>query len=300
MSEHDTVSPEGFAPETIVSHSEVDTYLACRRKHFYAFANGGLEARKLGDALTRGIQGHRVLEAFFKSLKAQGSWDTALTEMQNFLVYLMTQPEANLPILQDVQRLTTGFLEVNKARMQLWKILYVEDEFWLPLGDNLHYPFKPDLIIKEGPWVVVVDYKFIYDFYNDNMVDLLPQLAKYVGALRAVGVQAKKGMYAQLRYRKMKDQSADKIYRLHEVPMSNDRIKNAFIDQIAMTQEIAHLKSLPIEEWDAKAIRSASSWNCKMCSFPVLCAAELSGSSGKMIRQVDYRPNSYGYHRKEV
>lgn len=299
MSEHNTSIP-GIVTESIVSHSEVDAYLACRRKHFYSFANGGLEPIKTNDALYRGIKGHKAMEIFFKAIQVNFTWDEALAKMQEWIVTEMTQANANLPILQDVQRLTVGFLLYNHERMERWQVLHVEGEFWLPLGADIQYPFKPDLIIQEGPHIVVVDWKFIYDFYSDEMTSLLPQLAKYIGALRALGIWVKRGLYAQVRYRKMKDMSGDSIYRLHEVPMTNARIKQTFLDQIATTQEIAMLKALPIEEWDKKATRSASSWNCKMCSFRQLCGAELNGSDGRLIRQIDYRPNSYGYHRKDV
>lgn len=282
-----------------MSHSEVDSFNSCERKHFYAFADGGLQSKSLSDALTRGIIGHKVLEIFFKNLKAGSSYDVAAKAAKDWITLESIKPNANLAMIADVMRLVDVFLDYWRSRILSWNIVHVEDEFWLNVSDRIRFPFKPDLIIKEEGILTVVDYKFVYDFYNDATVNILGQIPKYVGALRAIGIPIKKGLYAQLRHRKMKDMSAPNIMRMDQVPLGNIRVMRTFKEQIATTERIAAYKELTLEEWSDRAIRVANNMVCKSCSFRDLCIAELNGSDGKLMRRVDFESNTYGYHEAE-
>jgi len=97
----------------------------------------------------------------------------------------------------------------------------------------------------------------------------------------------------------MKDMSGPNIMRMDQVPLGNVRVMRTFKEQIATTERIAAYKEMPLEEWSEKAVRVANSMVCKSCSFRDLCIAELNGSDGKLMRRVDFEPNTYGYHEAE-
>ena len=283
----------------IVSHSEDDTFLQCERKHFYAFSNGGLQKKELSEPLVRGVMGHKMLEIFFSTLKDGSTYSDARSAANAWLQSQMVLPDADLSIIAKVLFLVNTFIDYYSERIAGWKILYVEHEFWLNISDRIRFPFKPDLIISENGIITVVDYKFTYDFYTDSMLQLLGQTAKYVGALRALGVEARAAWYAQLRTRTMKDMSAPNIMKISPIPLNNSRIVRTFKEQINVTHRIARYKEMTLEEWDDNAVRTLNTMICKSCSFKDLCAAELNGSDGQLMRKVDFDKNTYGYKEAE-
>lgn len=280
----------------IVSHSEVDSYLACERKHYYAFMDNGkgLERKQMSDALNRGILGHRALERFFGARKDGLNYLDSLETMNEFLES-HAGDACNYAVLADVTRLTNGWLGYFQERIANWKVLFVEHEFWLNIDSTIRYPFKPDLVIEEDGQAKVVDYKFQYDFFTADEISLFPQLLKYAGALRAIGIPIKSGIYAELRYRQMKDMSGSNIYRITPVTFNMDRMRRTWYEQVEATLRVARRKDLELAEAKNSALRTVSKATCKACSFKALCIAELQGSDGNIIRQTEYTTNTYGY-----
>lgn len=80
-----------------VSHSEVDSYLLCRRKHYYGYGLG-LERVSTSHSLATGTAGHRILEAFY-----------------GHLLDLAATPQAQL------ERFDLGMEKAKKNMTQLFK-----------------------------------------------------------------------------------------------------------------------------------------------------------------------------------
>jgi PD-(D/E)XK nuclease superfamily len=282
----------------VVSHSEVDIFNSCQRKHFYSFVDG-LEPKQFGSPIRRGVLGHAALAEFFTGPMKGFTYEESLDSMHDFLdLKALREPESR-DVIGDVSRITDGWLRSFKSRIINWEILYVEHEFWLNISDRIRYPFKPDLVIKEQNRIKVIDYKFCYDFFSSDELALFPQLPKYIGALRALGIYAQDGLYAELRYRSLKNPSPEDLYRLTPIPLNNARIKRTWLEQIEGTQRIAQRKELPYELSEEQAVRSASKSNCRWCWFKNLCSAELQGSDGRLMRQVEFIPTTYGYVETE-
>ena len=56
-----------------VSHSEAESFLSCRRKHFYGYVkNGGLKPNVSAAALSAGSFVHECLEAYYNVCLAAG------------------------------------------------------------------------------------------------------------------------------------------------------------------------------------------------------------------------------------
>lgn len=280
----------------LISQSEVDQFLSCQRKHYYGFGEK-LQPRQHGEGLQRGILGHEVLAAYYSMLletKALTSRYSALTKeittISNSIISREMQLNPlNMTMLSKLHSLLEAYFIHYEDELDEWQILAVEQEF--RLGD---FPFKPDLIKrhKQTGKVVVVDHKFLYNFYSDSAYEIMPQLVKYVGALRKLGYEVHGAQYNMLRHR---DNAKEKFRRVQIVPT---QLKiNTFLDeQLEAMERISDLRSLPREQWERKVLRTASSFNCQHCSFLSLCTSDLNNYAGRdLLVATSYEPNTYGY-----
>lgn len=286
-----------------VSHSEVDSYLLCRRKHYYGYGLS-LERVTTSQSLATGTAGHRVLEAFYRHLLELAS--TAEGQLERFDIALKRAEEEYDAIIAE------GFEEPSN-RAQLfdilfnhdwgyfanefmvrngWTIVAVEKEFSLVYDEETDskYPFVVDLVVRDpkGDYVVI-DHKFVYDFYTPAQTDLQPQIPKYIGALRALDYQIAYGAYNMLRTRKLKTPASDSMQYFMMLKPNPDRVLNTFMEQLGVAAEIQALKELSIEEQDKRAYRTANKMVCQSCSFREICSTELMGGNTELMLRTEYK-----------
>lgn len=286
-----------------VSHSEVDSYLLCRRKHYYGY---GLSLQRVTESasLATGVAGHKILESFYKHILDNGI--EAAEQAQAFddavLVAIQTYDDIVAGGYEDADRRAKledilfheeyGYFAneffVNKG----WRVLAVESEFNLVYDDDTEasYPFVVDMIVQdtEGNYVVI-DHKFVYDFYTPEQTDLQPQIPKYIGALRALGHEVSYGAYNMLRTRKIKEPTAVSNNYLMILKPNNTRVVNTFMEQLGVASEIQALKELPLEEQDKRAYRTANKMVCQSCSFRDICSTELMGGNVELMKKTEYK-----------
>lgn len=289
----------------VISHSEVDSFLLCKQRHFYAFADGGLEPTKFGHSLYRGQVGHKSLETYYKALQSGSLLEDAKAEAIKAIQQYAIEPDAQFDILADLSTriLPNYYDQVAKDMDRGWRIKAVEKTFRLSIEYNnmqLVYPFTPDLIIEEPSGRNhVVDHKFIYNFYSGDEIQLLPQIPKYIGALRALDKPVRGGIYNMLRWRPVKSLATEDNFRREPFKPSNSRIRQAFTQQVNVMVEIAKLKQKSLEDWQASITRVQNSMVCKSCSFKSLCITEINGEDSTLMKKVNFVPNSYGYKSEE-
>lgn len=286
-----------------VSHSEVDSYLLCRRKHYYGYGLS-LERVNTSASLATGTAGHTVLESFYREITAHGS--TVEEQEAAFQAGLAKAHEAFTQIVKD------GYEDANnRARLEDvlfnetygyfaneflvrkgWRILAVEKEFNLVYDDETgaSYPFVVDMIVQdpEGNYVVV-DHKFVYDFYTPEQTDLQPQIPKYIGALRALNYDIAYGAYNMFRTRKIKEPTAESNNYFMILKPNNSRITHTFVEQISVASEIQALKELELEEQSKRAYRTANKMVCQSCSFRDICSTELVGGNVELMKKTEYK-----------
>ena len=286
-----------------VSHSEVDSYLLCRRKHYYGYGLS-LERITQSNSLATGIAGHKILEVFYKYILDHGitaeeqqqvkqeAFDAALKAYEDIVEdgYEDADRRATLHDLlfnEDYGYFANEFF-VNRG----WRVLGVESEFNLLYDDDTQasYPFVVDLIVQDPDGnYAVIDHKFVYDFYTPEQTDLQPQIPKYIGALRALGHEVSYGAYNMLRTRKLKQPTPESTNYLMLLKPNNDRIVNTFMEQLGVAAEIQALKELPLEEQDKRAYRTANKMVCQSCSFRDLCSTELMGGNVELMKKTEYK-----------
>lgn len=286
-----------------VSHSEVDNYLLCRRKHYYGYGLS-LERVTKSQSLATGTAGHRILEAFYAHLMSLS--DTSAGQLENFdlaldrakTVYEEVVNEGytdanNRALLYDVLfHEEWGYFANEFLVTNGWRILAVEAEFSLIYDSETEstYPFVVDLLVEdpEGRYVVI-DHKFVYDLYTPAQTDLQPQIPKYIGALRAMGHEVSYGAYNMLRTRKLKTPTADAMNYFMILKPNTERVINTFMEQLGVAAEIQALKELNLEEQASRAYRTANKMVCQSCSFKDICSTELIGGNVELMKKTEYK-----------
>src|SRR5690349_57534 len=144
--------------DVVISHSEVDSYLLCPQRHFYAFGDklegaekAGLEPKQFSDSLYRGIVGHKSLEVFYLACMNGSQIKDALNQAVTTIQQFANEPLPKYEILTDLSvRIIPEYVErvVPKYLDKGWKIKAVEHTYYLnvptAVGDMI-YPFKPDV-----------------------------------------------------------------------------------------------------------------------------------------------------------
>lgn len=257
----------------VISHSEVESHNQCEVKHHYAHE---LKITPIAhsDALGLGTCGHLFIETFLKAILDGESNDNAKQEAM-----LMVASEPYGP-----RAITLCVPWVDEIYPNLgWKILAVEQEFRIAISETLVYACKVDAIVEINGDIVLVDHKFVYDPYDQAVIDLMPQLPKYMGAMRNNGVPVKYALYNMIRTRN----TTKDLYTIKPTYPNNHRIKTAMLEQIEVMKRIEAGTPMPIH--------TANKMNCGNCQFKDLCAMELRGEDSTLFRENFFKPNTYGY-----
>lgn len=296
-----------------VSHSRVEAFLSCQRKEYYSY-HRKLERKEKSLALSLGSAGHACLEVLYRAVLAggntrydqltayHGAVEAMWAHVDKMYAEGWTDSEKRAPLRLILEKYLQQEPFIDNQWMGegtgLYKILAVEKEFnleWDP-ETGASYPFVIDLIVEdpEGRHVVV-DNKFLYDLYRDEDTDLMPQIPKYIGALRALGYKvASYGLYNMLRTRP--DTKAGRpLYEwafCMEIKVTSTRVVRTFDEQIVNSQAVAALDELDDETRDLRAVRTHNKETCtRMCDFKALCVEELRGGNVALVLTA-YQPKT--------
>jgi hypothetical protein len=290
-------------PMPSVSHSEVDSYLLCRRKHYYGY---GLSLQRVreSDSLATGVAGHKILEAFYREILDSGhtveeqkaafhkGLDAALNTYSDLVEEGYEDGDRRAKLVDVLFNQEYGYFNNEFFVNNGWRILAVEAEFNLVYDDDTQasYPFVVDMVVQdpEGAYVVV-DHKFVYDFYTPEATDLQPQIPKYIGALRALGHEIAYGAYNMLRTRKIKEPTQESNNYFMILKPNATRITTTFMEQLGVAAEIQALKELPLDVQEKRAYRTANKMICQSCSFRDLCSTELMGGNVELMKKTEYK-----------
>lgn len=271
---------------TTVSHSEVEAYITCERKWYYAYYLG-IERIKHSEAMDLGNLGHEALQVLYAALKAGESYTEATRIAKEHILSALTAENGKM--IQTLGRIFDFHLRVKPFAG--FEVLALEKEYVLKIDDNVSYPFVIDAIFRDPAGkIAVVDNKFVYDFYQPSVIQILPQIPKYIAALRALGKPANYGIYHFLRYRNMKDPAPEQIVQTINMIITDERVVNTFREQLMLTERVLRHKSLPQEEASQQAARIGNGMVCKTCSFNSICSAELSGFNAELVKRTEYKP----------
>lgn len=288
-----------------ISQSEADMFLACQKKHFYAFGepcvdgSRGIAPTTHSDSLNRGNIGHKIFEDFYSALIEGDSWVDARRKAVLLHTNRASIDTDNMLLYSQITNLFVAYTDHYETDMSTYEPLAVEQEFRYPIpGTELVFPFKPDLVVRHKITgkIEVWDHKFVYNFYGDRTISIMPQLAKYCRALKLLGYDVDGAMYNQITTRN----NARQLFRRTPADVGESKQIQFFDEQIAAMKRIAYAKTLPTEVMREGALRTASHFNCNNCQFLDLCSMDLSGANGRSLHIAQfYEPNKYGYGKED-
>lgn len=281
MQERNDKMPKDESKQRL-SHSAIEAYNACEKRFEYAHIEK-LAPKETPQQLALGSYVHLVFQTFFESIK-EGEPDK------------MAQIKALQVAYQNIfyfdkvgERMIYWFDNVWPTLG--WKILEVEATYYLPLNDEEEYPFTVDLIIEVNGEIAIVDHKSTADFYDENIVDIYPQLPKYAGALRALkerGYNVKRAYYNFLRTRPYM-KNLPETTTITPVKLTNPRI------QLSFQEHFNSLKKIRDHQASGEPFVRSFGNNCKYCPFIDLCQLEMNGNDSTSMKQIAYKENEYGY-----
>jgi hypothetical protein len=158
------------------------------------------------------------------------------------------------------------------------------------------FAYTTDLVILERGYRTVIDFKFVYDFYSGDLLTLLPQIPRYIGAERAEGLPTRFGKYGFVRTRNLKSPGPNDLYRLEPLTqLTTAQIQQSFKEVFLALSRITELKDMGLEEWEDNITANRSVWVCKTCPFKRLCAADFAGTDTTLMKMTEFEPSTYGY-----
>jgi len=175
--------------------------------------------------------------------------------------------------------------------------------FEVPLNDEYVMPMRLDLLVEDRASgdVCLIDHKFFYDLPNQDKLNLNVQLPKYVGALRFNGIRVDRAVLNVLRYRKLKANDPNQLFKRVTVNTSNAKIRNALTQHIMASEEITEYRA--IEDSESRKHRAIPVFHplvCQYCSFTNLCESEYDGGDIEFAIETQYKKNTYGYNNPEI
>jgi RecB family exonuclease len=258
------------------SHSEIETFTECERKHYYRYARR-LESKQDSDTLVRGNVIHEVLSEYYLGRKLGKvhfeAMEHALPYIQISLDrYNIFDPDA---MKNEVTNLLFWYWETYAD--DTWRIIDVEVEYKVQLTDDFILPVKIDLIVEEpGRGIGLIDHKVTYHFFNVDKIDLSPQLPRYMAAALELGMKIDFVAYNEIRRLETKENRADPSlkFRRTVVPLTPTKVVTIMREHMEAAERINNLKALGTEAWSLKVIRNPSA--CQYCNMKDLCDAELN------------------------
>lgn len=273
---------------TVISYSEVAIYQQCTQRYYYHFGLG-LKALDMGPAITTGIDGHKMLERYYKAVLEGKDQESALAKMHNS-VETMTAEKLKAWMLANSY--AQEFSSKGKPLLVEEAIIFKPEES-LSLGvlglDGLTVGFTPDLVweTKNGH-IQVEDYKFVGRAWSKKKLAHYRQLNLYIVFLRALGYNVTEGI---LRFfNTTTNQSSS--YSFKPTSRELEILKNDFVKEALKVREF---RLQPVVEMREAASRTLNYSTCSYCPFNYPCSLEAKGLSAQKTFATQYTENDYGY-----
>lgn len=282
-----------------ISNSEAQDYALCRRRWYYGYAMN-LSRIEESRALARGSAGHEILGAYYGAIARGTSEAMALDQAYDVADRVITpelEDDAHAPLLWIID----NYFDHEPYVSHKWVPVLVEDKRSLQM-DGYVYNWTADVVFRNRQGrLILVDHKFLTEFYGQTQLNLGMQMPRYVAAARAEGMQVRGAEYNMVRTKKvMKSHRQYDRGHQEQIPLGNTRVERAFLELDAIAQEIAGLRELEdLDTLDVLAVRTAQEHTCKNCAFKNICDAQLNDRNWQLIRDNQYTRRTERYEDGE-
>jgi hypothetical protein len=268
-----------------------------------------IRPKQYPEAMTRGIEGHELMEAFFIQMRNGGTYDECVEAVNLVLPQFIGRPG------QAVYRHILAFGAY--VFQQGWKVIEVEQSRMFPLGiyvnrlgvtEELEFAYTPDLMLEwtSGPKKgsrFMLDFKFTGQYWTDKEIGVYQQLPKYVlywNKSNPDEKPVKHAALAMLNTRASAGATGQNLFMLKWLnlrPAKLDIIEN---ENLIMSQKAAEARILgelyPPGSQERRDIftRNVNTYGCKMCIFGEdLCPMDLEGRDITKTMDRNYIHNTY-------
>lgn len=190
---------------TAISHSRVEAYLSCRRKDWYGYQfptdeGRGIRRIEQSDSLSMGTAFHSIAAKFYQAIMDGASREAAEDAAWGVYAHIIEEGYEEAGGQKATLETVVHRWIDNETLSEDYEVLGVEMEFNLQSEEG-DFPFVVDLLLRHRRTglIYVVDHKTGYYLYKPEQTELMPQIPKYIGALRALGYNVTGGLYQVVR-----------------------------------------------------------------------------------------------------
>jgi hypothetical protein len=289
----------------LISNSEAKSFLDCERRHFYSFRKG-IKPTTYSKALTRGIVGHEALEAFYKAKQKGLDAVHCVADMMDVLDKAIRETPEFSPEFEQLRLVLVRYADYYWD--EPWKILEVESSHDMPILENsiaIKYGLRLDLLVeitagRDKGQIVIVDHKFVYDFFTSRELEMNTQQVKYIKTLRANGIPVRKAILNQIRYRQLKSPKPGMLFRRSSIYTSEKEAERFLHEFKKVALEIDYLSGLTEDEHKEASKMHIDKNTCGSCAYQPLCKLYLEGIDEKRTEEMLYSHNDYIDQYKDV
>lgn len=301
------ILPTELNEASLISNSEVDSFLTCERKHLFSFGFGR-ESKRTSRSLAIGIVGHEVLAVWYKALQAGMNRGDAEKEAMRHLTGIFREDTYDPDSLATVYTLLSRYFAQDTLVGNV-RILEVEQDFYLPINEDYWYAMRLDLLVEalvgsQKGHVLLIDHKFTYDFYTSDDLELNPQMPKYASAVRYAGYPVHDAYINQIRTRfpnhliqKKTDQD---LFNRAPVGLTVPRIRSALSHQMKISQRIIERRKMPLALQIEESVPVLNKMICRNCPFKSACIMVEDGLPAEKALGPEYKKRTYGYSKEEI
>ena len=234
-----------------IRNSSIADFLRCRRRYYYAWVEN---LRPIAEE-----EHLKIGELFHQSLKK----------------YYSAGPEEAIRSLPDsihaekVKRLLIAYIEHYKGNDFTPQI--AEETFSANLPNGCIFTFTPDLIVKHGDTLAIVEHKTTsrdIDEFTTSLVHYDQQTLRYMAGLRQIGININTVIFNVV-------QITGPEFVRREVQRDERLIEKAWQELLVIAEEVRKEKVFLM------------SYNelCRYCPYEVLCLAEKTGLDSTIIKE---------------
>lgn len=276
------------------------SFQSCQRKHFYSFVERLAPKNGYSVAITRGVVGHDALAEYYTRKQAGD-----------------TKAECLVSALQVVDNSYEEFPDMWNEFKQLKNVItrYVEyywDEAWIPVEierqhetflenkTGLSYGMRLDLLAEVNNSLVLIDHKFVYNFFTDKELAMSAQLQKYLYTLNRNGIPVKTVVVNQIRYRELKNPDSSMIFRRSYIHSTETERSRVMDEHKKVALNIQYLKNIEPDQHFRLTEMSLDKNTCGSCTFQPVCKDYLQGKDSSKTKEILYKNNTYLYDKEVI
>jgi PD-(D/E)XK nuclease superfamily protein len=304
-------------PDTrLISGSEVKAYQNCQKKWWYEYRLGVIP-KKLSDGLFKGIVGHDALSGYYRALMDGKSLDDArmlmnmrisdeyaknTRLMMEGLVHPKTMADRT-KLISAIARILDNYVTEHGVRdHETYEVVEVEH---MHVSDNF-MAMRLDLLLRlrSNGKLVLMDHKFVGEFYGDAQLQANSQLPLYMRIV--IGGREEElshGILNEIKTVKSRSGSGEMEFGFERAIIEyNETVaKKLANSQARVTDEIRDKYRIEDLDESREACNfSTSDYTCKFCWAKTACLIyDLKGDQAGMraVINAECEENTYGYNK---